>query len=114
MDSVLRLYLSECIDNIVRQLLFEASNNISLRDFDKVMKKMGFRCRGGNNGPSRIYTIDYNGFERHVTIHCHGNNVKADSLRHVFDTLREIGWFKDCVNMKKFPFMKWGFSPKNV
>jgi len=111
-------YLTEAIDRIVRKVLTEmANNNLKMNEFERDIKSFGFVFRNGGTGSGRVYSIkDKNGGTQSVTVHYHPatKNVKADSVRHVFNTLRNIGWFEDAENFRRFPFSKWGFSPKNV
>jgi len=99
--------IKESIDKVVREknmMLSEANNNLTFREFNSDMAKMGLTYR--EETPSG----------KKITIHVHddGGQIKADALRQVKDKLERMGWFNDKNNFKLFPFQKWQFSPESI
>lgn len=107
--------LNEMVTRVMRQVLAEAFNNLTLREFTSDMHRLGFTYRKGA-GSSRIYYIPEFGDCSAVTIHAHGDNALLDgnSLRMVRNVLFKIGWFDDPENFKSFPFEKWKISKDSV
>jgi hypothetical protein len=112
MQSTKRNILSKIVKEVINKLpLCEAYNNLTKREFDSDMAKMGFIVRNGEG--SRFIYIQPQ-YHAQVTVHWHGGTMKASTLVHVKNELKRVGWFNDPKNLKIFPFQKWKFNPSEV
>lgn len=104
-SSVIKRYLVENFHT-------EVNNNLSMHEFDKDMERLGFTKEGDRAGSRVIYHLNGGGLK--VTTHDPGKTAKADMLRNVFNCLKDINWFDNEDNFKKFPFEKWQFNPNTI
>lgn len=98
-------------------MIQEANNNLNFREFLSDMKKLGFKSRVESGKIIFTHPSAPPNSLNSITVHPpHGGNgeAKADSLRHVKETLENIGWFDDPNNRKKFPYRKWDFEPSSI
>ena len=107
-NNIISKIIKEAIDKLS---LCEAYNNLTKREFDSDMAKMGFVVRNGAG--SRFIYIQPQ-YHTQITVHWHGGNIKASTLTNVRNELKNAGWFNDPKNLKLFPFQKWGFNPNQV
>jgi len=108
--------LKEVISGAVRRVLSEmAKDNLTLREFNRYMNKMGFIYREAS-GSSRVYFNPQYGDKSAITIHGHndGDEIDGNALKQVKSVLEDIGWFDDPSNFAKFPFDDWKISRKTV
>ena len=119
-ENSLNNIIANSINKVLNEsMLLEFTNNLSAREFKSDMIKMGFKRDPniGKGSDSQSWFIPEYGDKYRVTVHLHGNKgaqVKADSLRHVRNTLLAMGWFNVPGNIDKFPFKKWGTSKKSI
>ena len=119
-ESKLNDAIKNSINKFINEsILLEFTNNLSAREFKSDMIKLGFKKDPdiGKGSDSQSWFIPEYGDKYRVTVHLHGDKgtqVKADSLRHVRNTLLAMGWFNIPGNIDKFPFKKWGTSKKSI
>lgn len=92
--------------------LMEVNNNLTFREFNADMSKMGFKYRKGD-GSTKVFGLP-KGLTLTVHVHDDGSHLPADTLRQVKDVLEDVGWFNDTENFKLFPFQKWQIEPKDI
>ena len=76
------------------------------------MENLGFTKEGDRAGSRIIYHLKDGGLK--ITTHDPGKTAKADMLRNVFNALKNIKWFDNEDNFKKFPFDRWQFNPNSI
>lgn len=97
---------------ILENLNTEVNNNLPIHEFEKDMENLGFTKEGDRAGSRIIYHLKDGGLK--ITTHDPGKTAKADMLRNVFNALKNIKWFDNEDNFKKFPFDKWQFNPNSI